>query len=166
MKKTFSSVFMFLVVFIVGCSAPLKIDMVSEVPEKGIKSLVLLNDNRFSSLVRRSLIKNGFQIKALPSIFNVTHKSEKLDISFDKAEAQFGIRHGGRLSSNNPCYSNGNASHFTEYEFELVNMRTNNTIFFVSKGGWTAWCTGGPTTDTTDLFGDLSKELGKLILRP
>jgi hypothetical protein len=60
--------------------------------------------------------------------------------------------------------TNGRAKHFTEYNFELIDLRTNNTVLFITKGGWTDWCTGAPTFEPTNLFDDLSKELAKLLL--
>lgn len=146
-----------------GCTNSLKTEVAAKIPDHGIRSLVLLNENKYNSMIRRSLIKNGFRVKAQPNIYNVTNKSESRDISYNKFEANFGLRHSGRLSGNNPCITNGNAFHFTEYEFELIDLRTNDTILFISKGGWTEWCTGAPTFNTTDLFGDLAKELSNAI---
>jgi hypothetical protein len=154
-----------LLIIISSCASPMRVEVIGKVPETKISSFVLLNENDFSSLVRRALVRNGIKVKAFSAIYDVTEKSEDLDVSYEKAEAQFGIRHQGRLSGNNPCLTNGNAFHFSEYEFEVIDLRTNETILFVSKGGWTEWCTGAPTIDTTDLFGDLSKELAKVLLR-
>ncbi len=148
---------------LLGCASPLKIDQFGSLPISGITEIVLLNNNQFNSKVRRALTRHGFKVKARPSVVEITQKSDDIDVTYRLAEADYGIRHQGRLSGNNPCMTNGNAFHFTEYEYELVDLSTNETLLFISKGGWTDWCTGSPTIETTDLFGDLAKELAGLI---
>ncbi len=148
---------------VAGCAKSLSVDVVSTETPRNVRQLVLVNHNDFSSAIRRSLIKQGFQVKAAPSTKAITEKSPGQDVTYNAAEARYGVRHGGNMSANNPCFTNGNATHFTEYEFELIDLQTNETVLFVSKGGWTEWCTGAPTTQTTDLFGDLSQELASII---
>ncbi len=160
--KTLKICVVLLVITLTGCGASLTIDVMEELPGEKIQTISLLpsGNNSMGILVRRALIKNGFKVKAYASTTNITRKN----YTFKEASAAFGLRHSGVLSGNNPCMTNGRAKHFTEYNFELIDLRTNNTVLFITKGGWTDWCTGAPTFEPTNLFDDLSKELAKLLL--
>ncbi len=160
--KALKICFVLLVITLTGCGAALTIDVMEELPGTKVQTVSLLSNGNYSMdiLVRRALIKNGFKVKSYVSTPNVggTH------YAFNEAASRFVLRHGGLLSGNNPCMTNGRAKHFSEYNFELIDLRTNNTVLFITKGGWSDWCTGAPTFEPTDLFDDLSKELAKLLL--
>ena len=131
---------------------------------KGITSLVLLNENTYQAKeIRKSLIRHGFIVRPASSIHRVTRKSDAVNVSYNKAEEQYGIRVTSLPSSNNPCMTNSGAVHFTEVEFELINLVTNRTIMFVAKGGRNESCPGSIVGGTTTLFNDLAKELAAAV---
>ena len=160
--NTLKICFVLLVITLTGCGASLTIDVMEELHGTKVQSISLQSNGSYSmdSLVRRALLKNGFKVKSYSSTLNV----EGTHYAFNEAASRFLLRHGGVLSGNNPCITNGKAKHFSEYNFELIDLSTNNTVLFITKGGWSNWCTGAPTFEPTDLFDDLSKELAKLLL--
>jgi len=150
---------------LIGCmSRELKVEKIGSDIPKGINSLVLLNENSYQvKQIRKSLIRYGFQVRPASSVSTITRKSETMDISYNKAEEQYGIKVTALPSSNNPCMTNSGAVHFTEVEFELVNLATNRTVMFISKGGRNESCPGSMVGGTTTLFNDLAKELAKAV---
>jgi hypothetical protein len=150
---------------LIGCmSRELKIEKIGTDIPKGITSLVLLNENSYQvKQIRKSLIRYGFMVRPASSVSVVTRKSDTMNISYNKAEEQYGVKVTALPSSNNPCITNSGAVHFTEVEFELVNLATNRTVMFVSKGGRNESCPGSMVGGTTTLFNDLAKELAAAV---
>lgn len=150
---------------LIGCmSRDLKVEKMGSDNPKGITSLVLLNENSYQvKQIRKSLIRYGFVVRPSSSVSVVTRKSDTMDVSYNKAEEQYGVKVTALPSSNNPCITNSGAVHFTEVEFELVNLATNRTVMFISKGGRNESCPGSMVGGTTTLFNDLAKELAGAI---
>jgi hypothetical protein len=151
---------------LIGCmNNELKVERVSKIPS-GIEKLVLLKDgNHLGKMIRKSLVRQGFIVPPLSTTRGITLKSKDKDIHFSQSEARYGISVDGVLSSNNPCWTNSNAADFTSLEYELIDLKTNKTLLFVSKGGRTDTCpgTGDVFTSTTTLLDDLAKELAQEI---
>jgi hypothetical protein len=151
---------------LVGCmNNELKVEQVSKVPS-GVEKLVLLKDgNRLGKMIRKSLVRQGFTVPPLSTTKDITLKSKYKDVHFTQSEARYGISVDGILSSNNPCWTNSNAADFTSLEYELIDLKTNKTLLFISKGGRTDTCpgTGDLFTSTTTLLDDLAKELAIAI---
>ena len=123
-------------------------------------SVVILNSNGYESFIRHSLLSAGFRVPAFSSVKTVTQKSPDRSETFASSEAEFGIRHFGTLSGNNPCYTNGNSWHFRTYTLELLDLRKNKTILIVSKGGRSEPCPGSLMLLTpNNIFDDLVAEL-------
>ena len=150
---------------LIGCmSKELKVEKMNVATPKGVTSLVLLNENSYQvKQIRKSLIRSGFIVRPASSVKVVTRKSDAVDVSYNKAEEQYGVRVTSLPSANNPCVTNRGAVHFTEVEYELINLATNRTIMFVSKGGRNESCPGSVVGGTTTLFNDLATELAKVI---
>ena len=165
--KITSSVFLLMAIFSLGgcMNNELKVERVSKIPS-GINKLVLLNDvNHLWKMIRKSLVRQGFEVPPQSVTKDITLKSKNKDVHFNQSEARYGISIDAVLSSNNPCWTNSNAADFTSLEYELIDLRTNKTLLFISKGGSTDTCpgTGDVFTSTTTLLDDLAKELADAI---
>ena len=125
--------------------------------------LVLLNSNEFDNDLRKALASRGFYIPASASIESVVDKSDTQEVSYNKAEARYGLKHKFILSYNNPCFTNSSSWDFTEYTLELIDLSSNELLMLISKGGRTESCPGSfvDFMKTTDLLGDLADELRK-----
>jgi len=154
---------------LVGCTMStreLKVEIIDSNIPKGINSLVLLNGNSYQvNQIRKSLIRYGFKVRPAASVSIVTKKTDTKDISYRKAEEKYGVKITTLPSMNNPCATNSGAVHFTEVEFEVINLNTNKTLAFISKGGRNERCPGSMVGGTTTLFNDLAKQLAE-ILKP
>ena len=156
--------FVLLFLFFVSCSKNLKIEKIGIVPT-GITSLVILNNDAYHvRQVRKSLIRRGFNIRPQASVVKITEKSETKDVQYNKSEEIYDVRISFLPSTNNPCSTNRGATHFNEVDFELIDLQTNRTLVFVSKGGRNETCPGSLViVSTNTLFDDLASELAKLI---
>ena len=153
---------LFLSLGLAGCVKDMEVVKLDSQGSNGV-SVVILNGSEFDTQLRRALVTRGFNVPAAASINTVTNKSATQDVTFQQAEARYGIRHSGELSSNNPCFTNGKSWQFTEYTLEVIDLSSNQTKMLISKGGRTASCPGSLVNmmQTTDLFGDLADELKK-----
>jgi hypothetical protein len=154
-----------LVLMLAGCVKEMEVVKIDNRVSNGI-SVIILNTSRLDNQLRRALTARGFNVPASASINTVTNKSASQDVTFNQAEARYGIRHSGVLSSNNPCFTNGKSWQFTEYTLEVIDLKANQTKMLISKGGRTASCPGSfvDLIQTTDLFGDLADELQKNLI--
>jgi hypothetical protein len=152
------------VFILTGCAHSLEVDMFTEdeVPT-GVERLIMMNYNAHNRHIIRSLHKQGFIVKAQPTTKQITEKTVSKDVTYHFAEARYGIRHDGFYELGGTCYTSGRAKLFGIYDFELVDLDTNETILIVSMGGWTRPCPGVLTPHTEDLFGDMAKELASII---
>lgn len=143
-----------------ACVKEMEVIRYDNLPQNGI-SIVLLNSSNHEGLLRKALTSRGFSIPAFASVNTITNKSQNQDVTYNQAEARYGIKHYGILSANNPCFTNGNSWQYTEYTFDVIDLTTNQSIMTISKGGRTSSCPGSlvDIMQTTDLFGDLADEL-------
>ena len=143
-----------------GCVKEMEVVKLDNTDSNSV-SVVLLNSSSLDNQLRRALVSRGFNVPASASVNTITDKSKTQDVSYKQAEARYGIRHSGELSANNPCLTNGKSWQFTEYTLEVIDLTSNQSMMFISKGGRTETCPGSLVNmlQTTDLFGDLADEL-------
>jgi hypothetical protein len=157
----------FIFFLLLGCASPMKVEPITN-PKSPVKELVILSSGRFDGEIRKALLRQGFKVKSIPSQGKRTNKSITSDYEFNEAASRYGLRYHGDLSSNQ-CLTNGAAVNFSSFEFELIDIKENDTIVFVSKGGWTQQCTGSVipllSGTTTTLFDDLAAELAAQVKR-
>lgn len=155
MKKVLLLLTSITFLFMLGCASNLSTSRISNTPiDSSDKTLVLLNSSTWDIEIKKTLIQSGFSLKNMPSVLEVQKDiNDTTSVKYNKAEARYGIiQHPGRLVD--WCLYNKNVK-FGEFTLEVVDLRTNESILLVSKGGWTGDCF--PSSGT--LFQELTQAL-------
>lgn len=140
MKKVLLLLTSITFLFIVGCASNLSTSRISNTPiDSSDKTLVLLNSSKWDIDIKKTLIQSGFALKNMPSVLEVQHDiNDTTSVKYNKAETRYGIiQHPGGVVD--WCLYNQNVK-FGEFTLEVVDLKTNESILLVSKGGWTGDC--------------------------
>lgn len=127
---------------VAGCArtAPLTVDRIEDVPPivATDKNVVLINHTQWDLDVRRALVKAGFNVKRFASVNETRVTGGDVSKTFNEAEARYGITQypGGPVDW---CIG-AKAVKYEEFALEVADLRTNNVVFTVQKGGWTGDC--------------------------
>jgi len=126
-----------LFVILAGCSSGLQVtELESFTPES--REFVFLTSGEFDTKIRISLAKYGFKLKK----FSTTTTIAKTDVEaakteiYDKAEARYGLSF--YYSKQLKCA--WNSEWVIEGTYEVTDLRTNDVLLIVSKGGLTGSC--------------------------
>ena len=155
MKKALLTLTGIILLFTAGCASDLSTARISATPiDPSDKTLVLLNSSTWDIDIKKNLALSGFALKSMPSVLEVQQDiSDTTSVRYNKAEARYGIvQHPGRVVD--WCLYNKNLK-FGDYTLEIVDLRTNESVLLVSKGGWTGDCFPA----SGDLFEELAQAL-------
>jgi hypothetical protein len=144
-----------LVVVLSGCATSPSTVIVNEFKPDS-KNIVLLNSTRWDKLLRMGLASEGFRVLKFSSLKNITIKEADKDISFNEAEARYGIE----LSWNRLDHCLYNDAVKINAYLEVTDLKTNEVLMYIDRGGWTKTCGMGLLMKGT-LFTEIAKELNK-----
>jgi hypothetical protein len=118
---------------------PLSIDRVTEgaLPEDD-RNVVLLNRTQWDLDVRQALTRVGFNVKRFSSTTERRVTEANGSSKFSEAEARYGItQYPGGISD--WCIGRSSTK-YEAYTFEVADLRTNDVVMTVQKGGWVNDC--------------------------
>lgn len=157
MKK--ACVWLFLILLIGGCmphASELTVERLSEDKiDAADKNIVFLTSTKWDSQLRRALAKYDFTLKRYASVKEIEERISGVRTeTYDEAEARYGISIYLGDVIDWCVFSEGIM--FSNFTLEITDLRTNEVIMVVEKGGWTHDCsTRGPGK----LFPDLARAL-------
>lgn len=135
-----------------GCAASLNVEKLQDFTPQS-KTFVLLSTSRWDSKIRTDLSKKGFKVLKFSSQEQVIAEGKKREIArvFNEASARYGItftwEHVDRCVYNSSILINGT--------FEITDLKTNEVLLVIEKGGWT-----GPCADPRGMvFEDLAEAM-------
>ena len=152
MKASLCSLFTFLML-LSGCASSLNVDKLQDFKPVS-KNLVFLTQTEWDGNFRVELARQGFKVLKMPSINTVvTQGQNKQEIArlYSEAEARYGIS----ITWQRVDMCIYNSSRLIDVTMEVTDMKTNEVLMVVKKGGWT-----GPCLDPRDkVFEVLAKVL-------
>lgn len=124
-----------------GCArtAPVTVDRTADaLINPADKNVVLVNHTRWDVDVRKALTKAGFNVKRFASTVETQVTDGAVAKTFNEAEARYGITQypGGEVDH---CIG-AKSIRYDEYTLEVADLRTNDVVMTVQKGGWTGDC--------------------------
>ena len=135
-----------------GCAADLTVDKLQEfTPES--KNLILTDTSRYDAKIRKELAKKGFNVRKFASIQRVLSNGGDGELArmYNEAEARYGLTFYWELVD--VCMYN--SSKLINGTYEISDIRTNEVLMVIEKGGWT-----GPCADPRGMvFEDLAQAL-------
>lgn len=120
--------------------------------DAGNKQIVILGNTPYNADIRMALLGQGFKVKVQSTTHRITQKSESTDISFNQAAATYGLTFS--WATGDRCIFNDGVNLWLNAE--LVDLRTNETVMFIRRNGWTNSCYGG---ERGEVFNALAKDL-------
>jgi len=135
---------------LIGCGVTPQQTKISSI-DPSSKEIVLLGSSEFDQKARIALIKNGFKVKVQSSTRSITQKSEEIDSKFNLASARYGLAFSWKMVDF--CLVGDGKKIILNAE--LVDLKTNEPVLFLTRSGWTAPCVGLGG----ELFDDLAKDL-------
>ena len=130
-------VLFFFLLILGSCSSGLQItELQNFEPES--KEFVLLTSGEFDSKVRISLAKYGFKLKkfaATKTVARTDREAGQTEV-FDQAEARYGLSF--FYSKQLQCA--WNSEWVIEGTYEVTDLRTNDVLLIITKGGLTGSC--------------------------
>tara|TARA_B100000989_G_scaffold107016_1_gene78454 strand:+ start:943 stop:1407 length:465 start_codon:yes stop_codon:yes gene_type:complete len=149
--KIISLITVLCISFLSGCAISPSVEVLQEFKPES-KTIVFLNSTRFNNKFRIALSKYGFKVKKYASIDRVKKKNTDDEVTFNKAEADFGIEY--HYEQVDYCLI-GNGKKINVF-LELVDLNNNDVVLYLERGGWTESCGVSGT-----LFSDIAKELNQ-----
>lgn len=145
-------------IFIAACAAGLSIERLQDFNPRS-KVLVLTEHTRWDPKIRKELSKKGFKVLKYASINKVISEGGKGEIAkiHNEAEARYGLTfYWEQVDS---CIYN--TSKLINGTFEISDLRTNEVLLVIEKGGWTGPCADPRGMVFVDLAQALSEVWGK-----
>lgn len=143
------------VVPLTACAASLRVERLqSFTPES--KTIVLLASSQWDAKLRAELAKKGFRVLRFASTDTVVSKGKEGELArvYREAEARYGLSFSWEQVDR--CIYN--ASRLINGTLEVTDLRTNEVVLVIEKGGWT-----GPCADPRGMvFEDLAEALLKV----
>jgi len=139
--KLFATVTVLTVIFVAGCASGLRVTGAEKAAglHSAEKRLVLLSGSEWDPEIREAFSRHGFTVTRF-----VAPRVIERDVSpttrerFHQADARYGITvYAGRPVD--WCIINDGVK-LGRVTFELTDIRTNEVVFTISKGGWTKGC--------------------------
>jgi len=152
-----AKMFIFLIcsIFLAACAAGLSVERLQDFTPRS-KVLVLTDHTRWDPRIRKELSKKGFKVLKFASIDKIISKGVKGEIAkiHNEAEARYGLTF--YWEQVDRCIYN--ASKLINGTFEISDLRTNEVLLVIEKGGWT-----GPCADPRGMvFIDLAQALSEV----
>lgn len=135
-----------------GCATPLKVEKLQDFTPQS-KTFVLLSTTQWDSKIRTDLSKKGFKVLRFASQNKVIAEGKEGEIArvFNEAEARYGLTF--LWEGVDRCIYN--SSRLINGTFEVTDIKTNEVLLVIEKGGWT-----GPCADPRGMvFEDLAEAL-------
>ena len=143
------------VVALTACAASLRVERLqSFTPES--KTIALLGSSQWDAKLRAELAKKGFRVLRFVSTDTVVSKGKEGELArvYREVEARYGISFSWEQVDR--CIYN--ASRLINGTLEVTDLRTNEVVLVIEKGGWT-----GPCADPRGMvFEDLAEALLKV----
>ena len=142
----------FLAITLSGCATSLKVEKLQDFTPQS-KTFVLLSTSQWDSKIRTDLSKRGFKVLRFASQNQVIAEGKEGEIArvFNEAEARYGLTF--TWEGVDRCISN--SSRLINGTFEITDIKTNEVLLVIEKGGWT-----GPCADPRGMvFEDLADAL-------
>jgi hypothetical protein len=141
-----------------GCAASLTVDKLQDFKPSS-KVLVLTNSSRYDAKIRKELAKKGFKVLKFASTHKVITEGGNGEIArvHNEAEARYGITF--YWEQVDRCIYN--TSKLINGTFEITDIRTNEVLLVIEKGGWTGPCADPRGMVFEDLAQALSDNWGK-----
>ena len=118
-----------------GCAARLQVDQISPI-DSTQRDLVLLNETRWSTKIRRELAKQGFKVKRFASTKELEVSNKNVKETFNLANARYGLT----VIPGNPVDWCGRSIKYGDFSLEVTDLETNDIVLIVEQGGWTDRC--------------------------
>lgn len=141
-----------LTIFLFGCAAPLEVQRLEQfTPESN--SFVLLSHSPWDNKLRTELSKNGMKILKFASQNTVISNGKQGEIAriYDEAGAKYGLS----FTWLQVDYCLTSTSRKINATLEVTDLRTNEVLIVIEKGGFTEQC----GIHSGELFKDLAKAL-------
>lgn len=142
------------VVTLTACAASLRVERLQNfTPES--KTIALLGSSQWDAKLRAELAKKGFRVLRFAATDTVVSKGKEGELArvYREADARYGISFSWEQVDR--CIYN--ASRLINGTLEVTDLRTNEVVLVIEKGGWT-----GPCADPRGLvFEDLAEALLK-----
>jgi len=137
---------------LIGCATSLKVEKLQDFTPQS-RTFVLLSTTQWDSKIRADLAKKGFKVLRFASQNKVIAEGKEGEIArvFNEAEARYGLT----FSWEEVDHCIYNSSRLINGTFEITDLKINEVILVIEKGGWT-----GPCADPRGLvFEDLAEAL-------
>lgn len=124
-------------VFLCACAAPLRVNKLQDFrPES--KNLVLLSSSQWDSKLRIAFAESGFKVLRFASQNTVIAQGGKDEIArvYDEAGARYGLS----LIWRHVTFCSYNDSELINATLEVSDIKTNEVLLIIEKGGWTGPC--------------------------
>ncbi len=120
-----------------GCATSLKVEKLQHFTPQS-KTFVLLGTTQWDSKIRTDLAKKGFKVLRFASQNQVITEGKNGEIArvFNEAEARYGITFS--WEDVDRCVQN--SSRLINGTFEITDIKTNEVLLVIEKGGWTSPC--------------------------
>ena len=151
---TICLLFLTTTIFLSGCAGPIKNIEVFEEFKPESKTVVFLNSSRYHNEFRSALTKYRFKVKKYATIDVVTKKNDDEEVSYNKAEARYGIELFYDVFTH--CLTLHTNKMLIAY-VSVVDLKTNDVVLQMEMEGFPKPCglaKGG-------LFKNIAKELNK-----
>jgi hypothetical protein len=120
-----------------GCAKELEVTTIADF-DANAREFVLLTRTKIDATLIKEFAKRGYRIKKFASTETVKKKSETEDRTYDAAAARYAISITlGRAIDH--CVINS-AVLLDSATMEISDLRKNDIVLFVEKGGWTENC--------------------------
>ena len=142
----------FAAIVLSGCATSLKVEKLQDFTPQS-KTFVLLSKTQWDSKIRTDLSKKGFKVLRFASQNQVVAEGKEGEIArvFNEAEARYGLTF--TWEGVDRCVYN--SSRLINGTFEITDIKTNEVLLVIEKGGWT-----GPCADPRGMvFEDLAEAL-------
>jgi hypothetical protein len=120
-----------------ACAASLRVEKLQDfTPES--KTVVLLNSTQWDAKLRTELAKRGFKVLRFAARDTVISEGKEGELArvFREADARYGITFG--WEGVDRCLYN--SSRLINGTVEVTDLRTNEVLLVIEKGGWTGPC--------------------------
>jgi hypothetical protein len=120
-----------------GCATSLKVEKLQDFTPQS-RTFVLLSTTQWDSKIRADLAKKGFKVLRFASQNKVIAEGKDGEIArvFNEAEARYGLTFS--WEGVDRCIYN--SSRLINGTFEITDIKTNEVLLVIEKGGWTGPC--------------------------
>jgi hypothetical protein len=148
-------VLIIILMLVSACAASLNIEKLQEF-DANSRTLVLTDGTRWDAKLRVALTKAGFKTLKYSSVETVVSEGNNDEIArvYDEATAQYGLTF--YWEQVDRCIYN--SSKLINGTFEITDLKSNEVLLVIEKGGWT-----GPCLDPRGMvFTDLAEALSSV----